>query len=694
MEESGSMFAAVAVKLFSSKNRILMNSTEETMHFRRVLLMFLLLGMIPFGITRLLSARANSAKPLLPINAALQSVGEVSPSNAVVTGNQISYNGGPIMPGAHNVYLIWYGNWAGNDALSILPDLITGLNNSSYFDITTTYGDASGNTVADSLFLGGQFFDSGYSQGRSLAETNVESVVNNALSNGLPKDPHGIYFVLSAADVDASSGSQAFCRDFCGYHDHEIVSGTDIKFAFVGNPDHCPAQAINSTINQCEYQLGSPNSDPAADAMASTIAHELGETITDPDLNGWFSGAAAGGEIGDKCVFPATDSSQFKDMFGPFINAGGSLSYSYNVTLGSRRFLLQNLWLNAHGGMCVNSLNTTSPIMSQTGSSCGASYTAFNGSLIQVWTNTCNGAANQPGQLLIASAPAGSFTVGPPTAIQLENSFLSPAVTVFNNQLYVSWTGTDNGLNVMSSPDGVTWDEATHVRLAQKTQFAPSLAVFNGKLYLGFTAEGGSTPNALSLLSSSDGLTFGGLTTLPPFSQSEFPSETYEWSIGSPSLFSISNERLYVAWASVPETLNYASSLDGVTFGNRVEIGGVTVTSAAGTILNGNLILAAADESNQTLFWVLANTFSAGLPQPIGGTNLSANSLALSPPSSNELFLSWINSAGLSSAGPINIESINLQALEALAPTPTPTPKPTPTPFPRCRILPCPTGPN
>ena len=54
-------------------------------------------------------------------NLALGPIGE-----AVITGNGIEYHGGPVMQGPHNVYFIWYGNFSGNSALSILCDLING----------------------------------------------------------------------------------------------------------------------------------------------------------------------------------------------------------------------------------------------------------------------------------------------------------------------------------------------------------------------------------------------------------------------------------------------------------------------------------------------------------------------------------------------------------------------------------------
>jgi hypothetical protein len=37
--------------------------------------------------------------------------GVAAVNQSVITGNGISYHGGPVMPGTVNVYFIWYGNW-------------------------------------------------------------------------------------------------------------------------------------------------------------------------------------------------------------------------------------------------------------------------------------------------------------------------------------------------------------------------------------------------------------------------------------------------------------------------------------------------------------------------------------------------------------------------------------------------------
>src|SRR5712692_8168021 len=208
----------------------------------------------------------------------------------VVTGNGISWHGGPIMPGSVHVYYIWYGNWTSgpklSDSLSTVNLLNAlfgatgGIGGSGYALINTTYGDANAN-VTGNLALAGSTTDK-YSQGKTptprLSDWQVRTVVSNAISSKkLPKDANGIYFVLTSSDVSETSG---FCSHYCGWYTSASISGTDIKYSFVGNPDRCPSA--------CEMQTISPNNDSGADGMASIMAHEAEEMQTDPDLNAWY----------------------------------------------------------------------------------------------------------------------------------------------------------------------------------------------------------------------------------------------------------------------------------------------------------------------------------------------------------------------------------------------------------------------
>jgi hypothetical protein len=254
-------------------------------------------------------------------------------SNVVVTGNGIDYHGGSLMLGPHNVYLIWYGNWSQNNATTILPKFISNLSSTAYFNIDSTYTDGSGTSIGNTVSLEGQVFDN-YSHGTVLSDQGIVGTVSTALQSGsLPADPNGIYFVLSSADVDEKGSSGEFCVDFCGFHNHATLSGTDIKYAFVGNAARCLSNCASPNLG-----IG-PNGNAGADAMASIMAHELNEAVTDPDLNAWFD--SSGEEVADKCNF----------IFGSVFTAPNGAPA--NVTLGDRNFLIQKNWINLAGGFCT-----------------------------------------------------------------------------------------------------------------------------------------------------------------------------------------------------------------------------------------------------------------------------------------------------------------------------------------------------
>ncbi len=256
----------------------------------------------------------------------------------VVTGNGISYHGGPIMPGVVNVYFIWYGNWTNGPkpsdsvtTVNLLDDLFGstgGIGGSGYEQINTTYGSSSSN-VTGNIALAASTTDN-YSQGTQLSDSKVQRVVANAISSHrLPKDANGIYFVLTSSDVTETSG---FCLKYCGWHTHARISGSDVKYSFVGNSDQCPSG--------CEMQTVSPNGDSGADGMANVMAHEAEEALTDPDLNAWYD--SSGQENADKCAW----------KFGPLLGSTTIGNGGYNQTFGTNNWLIQMNWENSRGGGC------------------------------------------------------------------------------------------------------------------------------------------------------------------------------------------------------------------------------------------------------------------------------------------------------------------------------------------------------
>jgi hypothetical protein len=260
--------------------------------------------------------------------------GAAGRATRVVRGaNGINYNGGPVMSAPTTAYVIWYGSWASTPAKTgIISDFLSTVGGSPYFNVNTTYTDKTGAHVQNNVKLGAQATDTGSVGLTNLTDAQILTIVQRAISNGLPKDPNGVYFVLTSSNVTKTG----FLTSYCGWHSAATIAATTIKYSFVGDP-------TGPRIGNCSAQTASsPNGDPGADAMTSVIAHELEETVTDPNLNAWYD--SRGNENADKCAW----------TFGTtYRAANGSTA---NMKLGTRDFLIQRNWINANGGGCTLAL--------------------------------------------------------------------------------------------------------------------------------------------------------------------------------------------------------------------------------------------------------------------------------------------------------------------------------------------------
>jgi hypothetical protein len=255
--------------------------------------------------------------------------------------NGIRYHGGPIMLGATNAYAIFYGGWSGSPTPALITQFLGDDGGSSYFNINTTYTDGAGHRVTNAV----NFVEStpmGYTYGTTLSDANVQQIVADAIASGkLPPpntagtaaaslpDPNGVYFVLTSKDVGESSG---FLTTYCGWHTSGTIAGVDTKYSFVGD--------ASKNLSACAGQTAaSPNNNPAGDAMVNVVAHELEESVTDPDLNAWYDWR--GMENADKCAW----------MFGSTTTMPNGAKY--NMTMNGHPYLIQQNWLNANGGLCA-----------------------------------------------------------------------------------------------------------------------------------------------------------------------------------------------------------------------------------------------------------------------------------------------------------------------------------------------------
>jgi hypothetical protein len=179
------------------------------------------------------------------------------------------------------IYIIWYGNWTGNNGTTIIENFAQGLGSTAWWNLVRQYNNTS------PITFGGSTTDS-YSQGTHLSEAQIFYIVDQAITGGtFPNKTNRIYFVLTSADCTEDS----FCTVACGWHTYY----SDLKFAWVGNAEQmCPVS--------CAVHPISPNGNPGADAMVSVIAHEAAEAASDPYLNAWYDTGCAD-ENGDKCAY-------------------------------------------------------------------------------------------------------------------------------------------------------------------------------------------------------------------------------------------------------------------------------------------------------------------------------------------------------------------------------------------------------
>ena len=279
------------------------------------------------GATARVLAAANAQTNVTPTG---KGIGTLATANVPRTRYKIEYQTwGRIMPGASNVYFIWYGNWSSDPAVNILTDLVTNLGGSSYFGIGTRYSDVNGEAPNGGLVFGGSVYDL-YSRGATLSDTDIRDIVIHQLDNwGLPQDTRGIYVVLATPDVWASSGLDV---SYCAFHDFTRYYGTNLAYVFVGGPARAPSL--------CSPQQLSPNGNYNADAMASLLAAELFNSVTDPDRTAWYD--RLGLEPADKCAWNYGTTYQ---------TANGARA---NIKLGQRDYLLQQLWVPGKGaGYCA-----------------------------------------------------------------------------------------------------------------------------------------------------------------------------------------------------------------------------------------------------------------------------------------------------------------------------------------------------
>jgi hypothetical protein len=223
--------------------------------------------------------------------------------------------------------------------------------------LTDTNTIASDCTVAANDTTGIYPDGSGYSA--CVSDALLTAEVNSVTAaNSLPHDlshiyvmyfPKGVETCFNPGSTTSTAGGQACTINhqptaaFCAYHSAALSNAVYANLSYpiyhsplATTPFTCGSDARRAGFGQIE----SPNGNKDADVEISPTAHEINESITDPDVQtGWYD--AVGFENGDECAY----------IYGQTRGAPGAY---FNQVINGRNYLTQempsNNLFNSSGG--------------------------------------------------------------------------------------------------------------------------------------------------------------------------------------------------------------------------------------------------------------------------------------------------------------------------------------------------------
>ena len=254
----------------------------------------------------------------------------------------------PVLTGNVKLYNIYYGkldSGANSNTRSLVDYFTANVGNSSWYktvshsyyqinkDNSTTY--ASRNLT----FVKSINVNSGLTAATAKTPLNdtvlIQSIVNAFNSQKLPIDTNAVYSVIFRGDLTYSG----WLTNWCGFHSSFVLNtGQVIKYLVAGNINPVLSAGSNNGLQCAEFISGSANNNPGADGIASVYGHELAEVIT--DWNKAWHRDSDQNEVADVCIWD----------FGVDLT-----TTNWNVNIGSKQFLVQNIWRPGHG--CVHNFN-------------------------------------------------------------------------------------------------------------------------------------------------------------------------------------------------------------------------------------------------------------------------------------------------------------------------------------------------
>jgi len=189
--------------------------------------------------------------------------------------------------------------------------------------------------------------------GEVVTQNRMAALIEEGFATGkLTYDPSTVYMIFTGPGVNLGGGFSPDGLAYCAWHSaYRAGDGRIVQYsAMPYDADFTPAHPSTHGFI-CVPQNGSPNSDVGADGTVSAMTHEIEETATDPVslwgkkfFYGWYD--VGFGENADKCAY----------TYGPTLTRNSSNPanvYFYNMTVGGKRFLVQQNWSNVKVEGCL-----------------------------------------------------------------------------------------------------------------------------------------------------------------------------------------------------------------------------------------------------------------------------------------------------------------------------------------------------
>jgi hypothetical protein len=209
------------------------------------------------------------------------------------TTTPLVYSGGPLITNPQ-VQVIYLGSaWKKEAALtSHIESFFTAILSSSLMDQLAEYNTGP-YKYGHGKLLGSTYIAHTF-KGKKIDDSEIQTLLKSWIAAGtVPADtPQTLYFVYIPQNVKITSGTDASCTQFCGYH--ESID-KKVFYAVLAYP----------SCSGCLGGLSIP------DAITVTSSHELCEAMTDAiPGSGWYNNAK--GEDGDMCAWTFKDVAGFK----------------------------------------------------------------------------------------------------------------------------------------------------------------------------------------------------------------------------------------------------------------------------------------------------------------------------------------------------------------------------------------------